>query len=177
MGDCPAFWESGPPARIPVGGERYRLPASGHLPRCHFSIDGEASTSSWRGAYGPMALDDAIGRSRLEPDGIEQIKQLPTDIGHRAQLASVYRDLRIGARVFSRQRGFFLIAAVTVAIGIGSVPGVYSFSRFLFNQNVTGANRPEDLATIFLLYRGSRTNRNSSGYAQYLELKHFYRSH
>jgi predicted permease len=117
-----------------------------------------------------MPEADARRQARLELGGIEQLKHSVREQRHGARLEALYEDIRIGTRVLLKQRAFLLLAVVTVGIGVGSMTAIYSFSRFLFNQNVAGVNRPEELALISVHYPGVR-NRNWSGYPHYLELK------
>jgi len=114
---------------------------------------------------------EAMRRSRLELGGIEQVKQAIREGRHGASLESVLQDIRIGARVLLQQRGFSFVAVLTVGIGIGSMTAIHSFSQFLFNQSVAGASRSEELATVFVNYKNTRSTRPSNAYPHYLELK------
>ncbi len=114
---------------------------------------------------------EATRRSRLEFSGIEHIKQAIREERHGASLESVLQDIRIGARALIKQGSFFLIAVLTVGIGIGSMTAIYCFSQFLFNQNVAGARHSEHLAVVVVNYKNARSNRAANTYTHYLELK------
>src|SRR5262245_62864404 len=63
-------------------------------------------------------------------------------------IASLWQDLRYGARMLMKNPGFTLIAVMTLALGIGANTAVFSFINPLLFKPLPGVTRPERLAQV-----------------------------
>jgi predicted permease len=86
-------------------------------------------------------------------------------------IASLWQDLRYGARMLMKNPGFTLIAVMTLALGIGANTAVFSFINPLLFKPLPGVIEPERLAQVSRTYNGHGFSEFS--YPDYLD----YRDH
>jgi macrolide transport system ATP-binding/permease protein len=86
-------------------------------------------------------------------------------------IASLWQDLRYGARMLVKNPGFTLIAVMTLALGIGANTAVFSFINPLLFKPLPGVTQPERLAQVSRTYDGHGFSEFS--YPDYLD----YRDH
>jgi predicted permease len=82
---------------------------------------------------------------------------------------TILQDLRYGARMLLKQRGFTLVAVITLALGIGANTSMFSLLAALLLKPLPGVAEPDRLAQIGRTYNG--VGFNNSAYADYRDFR------
>jgi len=88
--------------------------------RFHFEHEVEKHTRAG------MTIEEARRRSRLTFGGHEQVKEDCREAHGTSLLETLFQDIQYGIRIHRKSPGFFLFAALTLALGIGASTAVFS---------------------------------------------------
>ena len=73
-----------------------------------------------------MSPAEARRAALIESGGVEQVKERVRDVRAGNLLETVIRDVRFGARLLAKNRGFTAAAVIMLALGIGANTAVFS---------------------------------------------------
>jgi hypothetical protein len=79
-----------------------------------------------------MTAEEARRRARLTFGGHEQVKEDCREARGTGLLESFWQDIHYGLRVHRKSPSFFIIAALTLALGIGASTAVFSLVNTIF---------------------------------------------
>ena len=95
-----------------------------------------------------MSPEEARRTARIEAGSPEQIKEEVRGMRAGAWIETVWQDLRSGARMLGRNRGFAATAILTLALGIGANAAIFSVVRAVLLSSLP-YRQPDKLVKIW----------------------------
>src|SRR5436853_5228441 len=95
-----------------------------------------------------MSRKDALREVRLERGSVDAAKEVVRSGGWEFFVETCWRDLRVGVRMLCKNLGFTIIAAVTLALGIGANTAIFSVIDRVLLQPLPYPH-PEELVAVW----------------------------
>ena len=118
---------------------------------------------------GGMARDDAVREARAEMGSMTATRDAVREAGWEAALDTVVQDLRYAAHALTRNPGFTLAAALTLALGIGANTAIFSIVNALFIRPLADEVRMRLVHVTYAETLESRTSRFAPAMALFEE--------
>ncbi len=109
-----------------------------------FHLDMEIEANVRRG----LSPDEARRQALLAFGGVDRHKESARDERGTRFLESLVSDFRFALRGVRLNRGFALVTALTLAVGIGATAAVYSFANWVLYRPVPGVAAPGELVLV-----------------------------
>jgi predicted permease len=116
-----------------------------------------------------MSPAEARLAARRAFGGVEQAKEQSRDARGLRWVEDLWQDLRYGARMLARQRGFTLAAGVTLALGVGANSVIFNLVNGLLLRPLP-VEKPEQLAAVYTSDFSS-TQYGASSYPDYVDFR------
>jgi predicted permease len=115
--------------------------------------------------------EDARRAARLQFGTVAGVKERVQDVRAGASLGLVEHDLRYAARLLRRSPGFTLVAALSIAIGIGAVTTIFTVANGLLLRAPSGVSNPDRLVDVFRAVEGQTLGNFTSSYPYFQDVR------
>src|SRR5690349_12352917 len=105
-----------------------------------------------------MSRAEAVRATRLDFEGLDQIKEPVRDEQAGAAIATTVNDVRYAWRALRGRRSFAVVAILTLALGIGVNTAVFSVFYAVLMRPLPYRD-PQQLTVIWAAFRSAGTNR------------------
>jgi predicted permease len=109
-----------------------------------------------------MAPEQARRSAWRSFGGLEQVKETCRDLRGVARAETLWQDIRFGTRLFLKNPGSTIAAAVALALGIGANTVVFTWIQGTLLDAIPGVENPQRLAVIAPIYRTGGLGENMS---------------
>src|ERR1700735_5366873 len=120
--------------------------------------EGEDDLEAELASHVAMHIEDGI-RAGLSPaearrqalirlGGVEQTRQAYRERRTLPWIEELLQDVRFGVRMMTRNKGFTVVAIVTLAIGIGATATAFTWIDAILLQPLSGVAEPNRLVTL-----------------------------
>ena len=92
--------------------------------------------------------EEATRLARAEIGSAAAIKDRVQDVSRAAALMTTWQDIRYGVRLMNRSRGFTLVAALVLSLGIGTTTALFSIINALLFTPLT-VPEPDELVSVY----------------------------
>ena len=99
--------------------------------------------------------EEATRLARAEIGSAAAIKDRVHDVSRAAALMTTWQDIRYGVRLMNRSRGFTLVAALVLSLGIGTTTALFSIINALLFTPLT-VPKPDELVSVYTLFPDGR---------------------
>ncbi|HTT24385.1 MAG TPA: ABC transporter permease [Candidatus Sulfotelmatobacter sp.] len=113
-----------------------------------------------------LSPQEARRRALIELGGVEQVKEQVREVRIGAFLETLINDARLGFRVLRKDRGFTVMAVLTLGLGIGANTAIFSITEATLLRSWQ-ARSPERLVKIVAQ---TRDGEDTFSFAQYRDL-------
>ena len=116
-----------------------------------------------------MTPEEARRQALMQLGGVEQTKELYRDQGTVPLLETFLQDLRYGARLLRKNRGFTTAAVLTLALGIGANTAIFSMVEWILLRPLP-VPHAEEIVELAFQKRGGRID-NQFSFATYRDIR------
>lgn len=100
------------------------------------------------GVRAGLTPDEARRQALIRLGGKEQARQAYRERATLPWLTDLVHDMRYGARMMARNKGFSAVAIVTLTLGIGATATAFSWINAVLLQPLSGVTEPNRLVTV-----------------------------
>jgi predicted permease len=117
-----------------------------------------------------MTREEAERAARIRLGGVVQLQEIDRDLRGWPLLETCLQDVRYAARTMRRNPGFFFVAVVTLALGIGANTAIFSVVRAVVLKPLPFAE-PERLFNVFQQRLQDETAQTGWSYQNFEQLR------
>src|SRR5580692_7501144 len=111
-------------------------------------LEGHIAMHTEDGVRAGLSREEARRRALIRLGGVEQTRQAYRERRTLPWIEELLQDVRFGLRVMGRNRGFSVVAIVTLAIGIGATATAFTWIDAVLLQPLSGVAEPNRLVTL-----------------------------
>ncbi len=100
------------------------------------------------GVRAGLSPEEARRQALIRLGGVEQTRQAYRERRTLTWIEALLQDVRFGVRMMARNRGFTIVAIMTLAIGIGATATAFTWIDAVLLQPLSGVSEPNRLVTL-----------------------------